>query len=470
MISQHTSRARVPTSTAAACASVRAQTFAQLLKPAESWLLSGALYPPVKAFQCSRGHAFCADCLQSHLRRVPSCPTCSVPIKPQAPARYLVPQSSDSPRVATRRPTPEADDGKQALSETMRGGWDWLVESSDDEEGEQQLRRALATVEAEAKTPAPKVTKQYLGVRSRRASPKATPRADESSPLSVVSGSASFGSAGGAGNRGSTAAAQRAKRRWERSDSQLQGYFSSLLHDDRLASPTMRVRSNISSMEKKYEERVCRRAESGAKAVQSAKQAAAVRQSLLIAGLHTRLQISLSARAWCAGRRRRGRHYLPARGADAGVPKHHAESAADPRGGASGGSDGSEPAAGPAQPAEARGRKAARRGHASAAARSAEARGGPEPSALQAAGGEAAGRDGAARHPLSHGDSSWGKLRQRCYERDWLHFYSTINLSQQCGEVLGEIGHSAPSRKYCPSRCRRMRRSLGRRRKFAGHQ
>ena len=44
-----------------------------------------------------------------------------------------------------------ADDGKQALSETMRGGWDWLVESSDDEEGEQQLRRALATVEAEAR-------------------------------------------------------------------------------------------------------------------------------------------------------------------------------------------------------------------------------------------------------------------------------------------------------------------------------
>ena len=279
MISQHTSRARVPTSTAAACASVRAETFVQLLKPAESWLLlSGALYPPVKAFQCSRGHAFCADCLHEHLRRVPSCPTCSVPINPQAPARYLVPQSSDSPRVATRRPTPEADDGKQALSETMRGGWDWLVESSDDEEGEQQLRRALATVEAEAKTPAPKVTKQYLGVRRRRASPKAALRADEPSPLSV-SGSASFGSAGGAGNRGSAAAAQRAKRRWERSDSQLQGYFSSLLHDDRLASPTMRVRSNISSMEKKYEERVCRRAESGAKAVQSAKQAAAVRQS-----------------------------------------------------------------------------------------------------------------------------------------------------------------------------------------------
>ena len=265
----------------------KSRDFCPVIEPAESWLLSGALYPPVKAFQCSRGHAFCADCLQSHLRRVPSCPTCSVPIKPQAPARYLVPQSSDSPRVATRRPTPEADDGKQALSETMRGGWDWLVESSDDEEGEQQLRRALATVEAEAKTPAPKVTKQYLGVRSRRASPKATPRADESSPLSVVSGSASFGSAGGAGNRGSTAAAQRAKRRWERSDSQLQGYFSSLLHDDRLASPTMRVRSNISSMEKKYEERVCRRAESGAKAVQSAKQAAAVRQSLFIAGLHS---------------------------------------------------------------------------------------------------------------------------------------------------------------------------------------
>ena len=412
MISQHTSRARVPTSTAAACASVRAETFAQLLKPAESWLLlSGALYPPVKAFQCSRGHAFCADCLQSHLRRVPSCPTCSVPINPQAPARYLVPQSSsDSPKVATRRPTPEADDGKQALSETMRGGWDWLVESSDDEEGEQQLRRALATVEAEAKTPAPKVTKQYLGVRSRRASPKATPRADESSPLSVVSGSASFGSAGGAGNRGSTAAAQRAKRRWERSDSQLQGYFSSLLHDDRLASPTMRVRSNISSMEKKYEERVCRRAESGAKAVQSAKQAAAVRQSRFGCWAAPSPSFPLSARAWCAGRRRRGRHYLPARGADAGVPKHHAESAADPRGGASGGSDRSEPAAGPAQPAEARGRKAARRGHASAAARSAEARGGPEPSALQAAGGEAAGRDGAARHPLSHGDSSDIKL------------------------------------------------------------
>ena len=128
----------------------------------------------------------------------------------------------------------------------------------------------------------------------------------------------------------------------------------------------------------------------------------------LIAGLHPRLQVPLSARAWCAGRRRRGRHYLPARGADAGVPKHHAESAADPRGGASGGSDRSEPAAGPAQPAEARGRKAARRGHASAAARSAQARGGgAEPSALQAAGGEAAGRDGAARHPLSHGASSW---------------------------------------------------------------
>jgi hypothetical protein len=169
----------------------------------------------------------------------------------------------------------------------MKGGFNWLVESSDEEETEAEFRRQLARVEADEVKPPPTVTKQYLDVSRRRTLPRGTSTSglattDGSSNVSTVHLSLASSSAGtaeisvGRGNvqDGDSAIPQartgalespvlalpppRAKRRWQRADNQLQSYFTSLMASDQLAEPNLRVRRNISSREHRYKERIRR--------------------------------------------------------------------------------------------------------------------------------------------------------------------------------------------------------------------
>ena len=130
------------------------------------------------------------------------------------------------------------------MSETMKGGFDWLVESSDEEVAEAEFQRQLARVEAEAVKPPPAVTKQYLAASRRRMLPSSGSGlgvADSGSTLNLSAVSKRADKADmnvdedivpGAAVSGSSVAVlppPRAKRRWQRADDQLQGYFTSLM-------------------------------------------------------------------------------------------------------------------------------------------------------------------------------------------------------------------------------------------------
>eukprot|EP01043_Picozoa_sp_COSAG02_P014662 COSAG02_NODE_608_length_19607_cov_201.543059_4_plen_427_part_00 len=226
-----------------------------------------------------------------------TCIACScVPIDPGNPARYLAPEARDSGtndgdtitahRHNQHQPSssqPDVDDsGFGSMSETMKDGFEWLVESSDEEEAEAEFKRQLARVEAEAAKPPPTVTKQYLDVNRRRALPGHTSECGEvdgGSSMSTLnlSSASTAGAAnisvdistvgnsqtttGGGGVLGSSVDAlprPRAKRRWQRADNQLQGYFTSLMASEQLAEPDVRVRRNIGSRENRYRDRIRR--------------------------------------------------------------------------------------------------------------------------------------------------------------------------------------------------------------------
>lgn len=169
------------------------------------------------------------------------------------------------------------------MSETMRRGFDWLVESSDDEEEEAKFQQHLAQVEAEEVKPPPAVTKQYLDASRRQTLPSSSTDglgvADSSSSfctpdLSAASTTADVDMSKRA-HRGAKFPGKsdeflpppRTKRRWQRADNQLQGYFTSLMASEQLAEPSVRVRRNISSREERYRERIRRTAKATSTAV-----------------------------------------------------------------------------------------------------------------------------------------------------------------------------------------------------------
>ena len=253
-----------------------------------------------------------------------------VPIDPSAPTRFLIPPGASA---TTDDDDDDDDDGHEAqeqsagaalggrdsslqsMSDTMRGGFEWLVESSDEEEGEAEFQRHIARVEAEAVVPPPTVTKQYLDASSRRrtlpsntggsgvANAGGGSSSSDGLNLNFSVGASTTGAmfsasssglglglsrndemsmstgAGGVGSAGdpdqSLPPPPRAKRRWQRADTQIQGYFSSLMQSKNLSEPNVRVRRNISSREKRYEQRISRMAANSAATVRSAKQAAA---------------------------------------------------------------------------------------------------------------------------------------------------------------------------------------------------
>jgi hypothetical protein len=225
------------------------------------------------------------------------CTYSCVPVDPRNPIRYLAPRRDpaidDEPTADAQQSSTfetqrdEDENGLEHMSETMKGGFNWLVESSDEEETEAEFRRQLARVEADEVKPPPTVTKQYLDVSRRRTLPRGTSTSglattDGSSNVSTVHLSLASSSAGtaeisvGRGNvqDGDSAIPQartgalespvlalpppRAKRRWQRADNQLQSYFTSLMASDQLAEPNLRVRRNISSREHRYKERIRR--------------------------------------------------------------------------------------------------------------------------------------------------------------------------------------------------------------------
>lgn len=225
---------------------------------------------------CHLPEYVCSDCALKC--RCVSPAFSGVPIDPNNPSRYLTPcadsdtNDEDTVEASTRQlhKLDEDRSGPGSMSETMKGGFDWLVESSDEEEAEAEFQRQLARVEAEAAKPPPAVTKQYLAASRRRMRPSSSSRrgvADVSSSVSTLSFSTVSKSADkpdmnvdkdimpGAGIRGSSVAVlppPRAKRRWQRADDQLQGYFTSLMASEQLAEPDVRVRRNISSRENRY--------------------------------------------------------------------------------------------------------------------------------------------------------------------------------------------------------------------------
>ncbi len=167
------------------------------------------------------------------------------------------------------------------MSETMKGGFEWLVESSDEEEAEAEFQRQLARAEAEAVKPPPTVSKQYLDVSRRRTLPRTTSEfgvvagGNSLSTLNLSSASTGAATANISVDISSVGDSQttmgvvlessvevlpppRAKRRWQRADNQLQGYFTSLMASKQLAEPDVRVRRNIGSRENKYKDRIRR--------------------------------------------------------------------------------------------------------------------------------------------------------------------------------------------------------------------